>query len=61
MWVLVKSLGGITSASEITKLDPVFWYWYTVLTHPLINWLWASKLFLFFMDSLLNTPGVSTK
>ena len=27
----------------------------------MLNWLWASKLFLFFMDSFVNRPGVSTK
>ena len=27
----------------------------------MLDWLWASKLFLFFMDSFVNTPGVSNK
>ena len=27
----------------------------------MLNWLWASKLFLFFMDSFVNMLRVSTK
>ena len=27
----------------------------------MLNWVWASKLFLFFMDSFVNEPGAPLK